>query len=92
MLLGQLTKWNRHTDQLRKCIDTSDSHDTFSDSTTVDRPQEEEEEKKKIILVYYVVYGSFSATPQQSSCNDVPVYVCSLTLVLCRGVCGHSSS
>ena len=46
MLSGQLTKWKRHTDQLRKCTDTSDGHDTSSDNT-VASPQDEEGEEKE---------------------------------------------
>ena len=64
MLSGQLTKWKRHTDQLRKYTGTSDSHDTFSDSTPVVSPQEEEEEEKEDNSDI-LVYGSFSSTPQQ---------------------------
>ena len=56
MLSGQLTKWKRHIDQLRKCTDTSDSHDTFSDGTVVS-PQEEEEEEKEDNS-HVLVYGS----------------------------------
>ena len=70
MLSGQRTKWKRHTDQLRKCTDTSDSNDTFSDSTPVVSPQEEEEEEKEDNSDV-LVYGSFSSSPQQSSSSVV---------------------
>ena len=70
MLSGQRSEWKRHTDQLRKCTDTSDSHDTFSDSTPVVSPQEEEEEEKKDNSDV-LVYGSFTSSPQQPSSSVV---------------------
>ena len=62
VLLGQLTKWKRHADQLRKCYDSSN---VIADSTpdTVSS-QEEEEEEEKEDNPELIVYGDFSS-PQQ---------------------------
>ena len=66
MLSSQLNKWKRHTDQLRKYTDNSDSYATSSDSTTVVSPQEEEEEEKEDNSSV-LVYGNFSSAPQHLS-------------------------
>ena len=56
ILSAQLTKWKGDIDQLRKCTDTSDSHDTSSDSTLVSPQEKEEEEKQDNSDVLYSSY------------------------------------